>query len=276
MMFDAGSRSDAALQPRSQGRAEVVAAAGAGGTRLARLYQQGCCKCLMPKGQGGCEAVFLNTAGGITGGDRLEFAAEAGEGAALTVTTQAAERAYRARPGEVARVTTRLTLGPGATLDWLPQETILFDNCALERRFEVAMAADARLLMAEALVLGRTAMGEQVAAAHFVDQWRIRRAGRLVYADALRLTGRVAETAARPGLLGPNRALASLVHAAPDAEARLDQARSLLPDGDAGASAWNGLLSVRIAAPDGQGLRRALARFLSEFRGVALPRVWTM
>lgn len=276
MMFDAGSRSDTALQPRAEGRAEVVAVAAHGATRLARLYQQGSAKCLMPRGQPGCEAVFLNTAGGITGGDRLDYAAEAGPGARLTVTTQAAERVYKAQPGEVGRVTTRLVLGAGASLDWLPQATILFDRSALERRFEVEMAADARLLMAESLVLGRAAMGETVAAAHLSDQWRIRRAGKLVYADALRLTGRVAETAARPGLLGPNRALASLVYVAPDAESRLDQARRALPDGDAGASAWNGLLAVRMGAPDGHSLRQALIRFLTEFRGAKLPRVWTM
>jgi urease accessory protein len=276
MMFDAGSRSDAALQPRAVGRAEVVAVAQHGGTRLARLYQQGCCKCLMPRGQGGCEAVLLNTAGGITGGDRLDYAAEAGPGAALTVTTQAAERAYRVQPGEVGRVSVRLTLGAGSALDWLPQETILFDRSSLQRRYEVEMAADARLLMVEAMVLGRAAMGETVESAHLADRWRIRRAGRLVYADALRLTGAVAATAARPGVLGPNRALASLVYVAPDAEARLDRARDLLPEGDAGASAWNGLLAVRMAAPDGQVLRRWLIRFLNEFRGAALPRVWTM
>lgn len=276
MMFDAGSRSDAALQPRAQGRAEVVVRAAGGATRLARLYQQGCCKCLMPKGQGGCEAVLINTAGGITGGDRLDYAAEAGPGAHLTVTTQAAERAYKAQPGEVGRVTLRLTLGAGAALDWLPQETILFDRSALERRFEVEMADDARLLMVEALVLGRAAMGETLATAHLADQWRIRRGGRLAYADALRLTGPVAATAARPALLGRNRAVASLVYVAPDAEARLDRARALLPDGDAGASAWNGLIAVRMAFPDGRALRDALARFLTEFRGAPLPRVWTM
>jgi len=252
----------------------VVAERGA--TRLMRLYQQGCCKCLMPKGQDRCEAVLLNTAGGITGGDRLAYAAEAGPEALLTVTTQTAERVYRAQPGEVGRVAIRLTLGAGASLDWLPQETILFDRAALVRRYEVRIAVDARLLMAEALVLGRAAMGETVSDLHLADQWRIHRGGKLVYADALRMTGEAVRTAARPGLLGPNRAMASLVYVAPDAEDRLDQARALLPEGDAGASAWNGLLAVRMAAPDGQALRRSLARFLTEFRGARLPRVCTM
>jgi len=275
MMFDAGSRSDAALQPRAEGRAEVVAELRDGATRLARLYQQGCCKCLMPR-VGGFEAVLLNTSGGIAGGDRLAYAAEAGAGAQVTVTTQAAERAYRARPGEVGQVATRLVLGAGAALDWLPQETILFDGAALERRYEVEMAPDARLLMAEAVILGRAAMGETVRSAHLADQWRIRRGGRLAYADALRLTGPVAETAARPALLGGHRALASIVYVAPDAEARLDQVRDLLPEGDAGASAWNGLLAVRMAMPDGAALRRAMTRFLTGFRGAPLPRVWTI
>lgn len=280
MMFDAGSRSDAALQPRAEGKAEVVAERRGAATRLARLYQRGSAKCLMPRLAGGCEAVFLNTAGGITGGDRLEWAAEARPGAALVVTTQAAERVYRARAPEVGRVETRLRLGPGARLDWLPQETILFDGAALERTLTVEMAADATLLALEALILGRTAMGETVAAAHLTDGWRIRRVGRPVYADALRLTGRVAETAARPALLGPHRALASLVYVAPDAEARLGEARALLAAAgagvEAGVSAWDGLLALRLLAPDGQVLRRALVTFLSGFRAVPLPRFWTI
>jgi urease accessory protein len=280
MMFDVGSRSETALQPRAEGRAELVAEVRGGVTRLAHLYQRGSAKCLLPRLAGRCEAVFLNTAGGITGGDRLAWAAEAGPGAGLVVTTQAAERIYRAQPGQVGRVATRLTLGTGARLEWLPQETILFDRSALERTLTVEVAADATLLALEAVVLGRKAMGEQVGRAHFTEHWRIRRAGRLVYADALRLTGAVAETVARPALMGGHRALASLVYMAPDAEARLGEARALLGEAEggveSGASAWNGLFAIRMLAPDGQALRRALLRFLAAFRAAPLPRVWTM
>jgi urease accessory protein len=279
-MLDAGYPSEPRLdagpnaQPRAQGAVRVAVRLAGGRTRLARLYQQGSARCLLPRLPDRTEAVLLNTAGGITGGDRLDYTAEAEAGARLTVTTQAAERIYRAQPGSVGRLTTRLTLGPRACIHWLPQETILFDHGALERRLEVDMASDATLLALEPLILGRARMGERVERGHLTDQWRIRRDGRLVYADALRLTGAVADIAARPGVFGANRAAASLVYVAPDAEDRLAEARALLPV-LAGASAWDGLLAVRMLAADGAALRTALIRFLSAFIG-GVPRVWTL
>lgn len=266
-----------ARPPRARGGVAItVAAAPGGGTRLLRLRQEGSGKCLIPARAAGpgLEAVLLNTAGGLTGGDRLVWEAEAGPGAALTVTTQAAERLYRALPGETARVGARLRAGPGAMLDWLPQETIVFDGAAAERRIEAELAADARLTILEAVVLGRQAMGETVAEIRFAEQWRVTRAGRLLHAEALRLP-REAAALARPALLGPNRAFATLLHAAPDAEARLAEARACLA-GEAAASAWDGRLVVRWVAPDGFALRQALARFLAGFRGAGLPRVWSL
>jgi urease accessory protein len=245
-----------------------------GRSRLSGLRQRGSAKCLLPRVVAEPEAVYLNTAGGITGGDRFDYAAEAGAGARLTCTTQAAERVYRARPGSVGRLASRLRLGAGARLDWLPQETILFDGGALERALEVEMAEDATLLAVEPLVLGRERMGETVREGHFLDRWRIRRAGRLVFADTLRLTGPVAEIAARPGLWGANRAAASLLLVAPGAEERLAAARAALPP-EGGASAWEGMLAARLLAPDGRALRRALVRLLTVFRP-EMPRVWSL
>ena len=268
-------------QPRAQGHLRVSSRLRDGSPALADLYQRGSAKALFPhEPTGELVGVLLNTAGGVTGGDRFVCEAETAPGAALTLATQAAERAYRAQPGEVARIETRLTLGPGSRLDWLPQETILFDGAALERRLTVDMAADARLLAVEAVILGRQAMGEQVARAHLLDRWRIRRAGRLAWADTLRLTGPVAEIAARRGVFGRNRAAATVIHVAPDAADRLPGARALLAwaeDGtEAGASVRDGLLAVRMLAPDGRALRRLLMRLLETLRGAPLPRVWTI
>ena len=276
-MFDAGSRSEA-LQPRARGRVEVAVARRRGASRLARLGAAGSARCLVPRVPGRVEAVLVNTAGGITGGDRFDWRAEAQENAALTVTTQAAERIYRAEAGQIAWVRTRLTLGPGASLAWLPQETILFDRGALERRLEVEMAPDARLTALEPLVLGRAAMGETVRAAHLVDHWRIRRDGRLVYADTLRLSGPVAEITARLATWGGHRAGASLLHVAPDAGDRVDAVRASLADHTAvegGASAWDGMLAIRLLAPDGHTLRRAILALLPRL-GAVPPRPWTM
>lgn len=256
----------------------IAVRAADGRTRLADLAQRGSARCLIPRVPGRIEAVLLNTAGGITGGDRFDWEAEAGPGATLTLATQTAERLYRAEPGAPARVATRLTVGDGARLDWLAQETILFEGCAVERRLEAEIAGDATLTVLEPLILGRAAMGEKVRTGHFTDDWRIRRAGRLIYADALRLCGPVAEIAVRPACWGPNRAAASLLHIAPGAEGRLAPLRRAIATAgiEGGASAWDGILACRLLAPDGRRLRAALLALLPVLRRDPLPRVWTM
>ncbi|MEO1601451.1 MAG: urease accessory protein UreD [Pseudomonadota bacterium] len=275
MMFDAGFRSEAPALPRARGAVRVAVRSGPRGSCLDRLYQSGSAKCLLPRlpgRPGEVEAVLLNTAGGIAGGDRFAYSATAAEGAALTVTTQAAERVYRSIGG-IGALEGRLSIAPGARIDWLPQETILFDGGALDRRLEVDMAADASLLALEAVVLGRQAMGETVRTGHLTDRWRIRRDGCLVHAEALRLSGPVAEIAARPGCWGDARAAATLLYVAPDAADRLTALRERLPD-TAGASAWDGKLVARLLAPTAREFRRALTAALGVFRPT-LPAVWS-
>lgn len=263
---------------RARGVIEVSVAQREGRSRLAHLFQQGSARVLMPRVHGCApEAVIVNTAGGVTGGDRFRFSFAAGDGAALAVCTQAAERVYRASAG-VARIDTTLTLGAGATLDWLPQETILFDGCALRRTLSVTMAPDARLTAVESVVLGRAAMGETLTHALFSDQWRIRRAGRLVHAEALRLDGDLAPALTGPASLNGARAFATLIHVAPDACDRLAQARSLVGGKGviAAASARDGVLIVRFLGPAAAALRTALTAFLIAFRRAAPPRVWAL
>ncbi len=264
---------------RARGRADVAVSLRDGAIRLDRLFQQGCAKALLPRREAGPpEVVLINTAGGLTGGDRIAYALGAGPGAGLVVTTQAAERVYRAAEG-CARVETRLDLGAGATLDWLPQETILFEGGALDRRLDAEMAADARLTLLETLVLGRAAMGETLTRGHVADHWRIRRAGRLIHAEALRLSGDLARAGAGPATLAGARALATLAHVAPDAEARLGQARALVAAARdvAGAASLRGdVLIVRFVAADAAPLRAALIGFLTAFRDAPCPRVWTL
>ncbi len=267
-----------AAQPRASGAARVAAKARDGASVLDALEERGCCKCRLPRVRRGAalEAVMLNTAGGITGGDRLSYAAEAGPGTWLTVASQTAERAYRVRGPEVGRVETRLRAGPGARLEWLAQETILFDGCALERRTVVDIAGDATLLLVEPRVLGRAAMGETVRAARLRDALDLRRDGRLIWADRLRLDGDAARATSSLATLGGALAFATLVYAATDAESRLSRARDLLGDGDAAASAFDGTLVARIVSPNGYDLRQRLAAFLAGFRDLPLPRVWEM
>ncbi|MEL6584180.1 MAG: urease accessory protein UreD [Pseudomonadota bacterium] len=262
---------------RARGRAGAAFAAPG---RLAELSQSGSAKAMLPNVYGTePHLVLVNTAGGVTGGDHFQWRAEAQGGAALTATSQTAERVYRARPADVpGLVETRLRVESRSTLSWLPQETILFEGGKLDRRLTAEMAEDASLTLLESVVLGRAAMGETLVSAHLSDQWRVWRAGKLVYADALRLLGDIPTLTRGPATLATARAFANFVHIAPDAEDRLEDARDLIKDltVTAGVSAWNGCLALRMVAPDGQALRQALIAFLTAFRAGPLPRVWHM
>ncbi|MGX1096782.1 urease accessory protein UreD [Amorphus sp. MBR-141] len=271
----------AGLRPvleRAIGHVRLAVKADAGGrTRIDRAFQEGSLKVRFPHTDSGrFEAVLLNTAGGLTDGDVFAADATAPAGTALTLTTQAAEKVYRAA-GADARLDVRLALGADAALAWLPQETILYDGGRLARTLTIDMAGSARLIACEMLVLGRTAHGETVRAGALSDQWRIRRDGRLVYADAFRIDTDIVAAGRGGATLAGGRATASLLLAAADAGDRLDAVRALL-DGfglAAGASAWDGLLAVRAVADDAQRLRRAIAAVVDLLAG-GVPRVWSL
>ncbi len=282
-MLDAAKASDCAASPHAMQRVRAEARIGfkaAGGrTRLADLYQSGSAKIRLPKVYDTpVTAVLINTAGGLTGGDRVSFAVNAAAGTRAIVTSQTAERAYRSSAGS-ARVTGRFCLDAGADVEWLPQETILFDASRLRRRLEAELTGDARLLMLESVVVGRAAMGERVGSVLFTDSWRLRRDGRLVFADDIRLQGDPALCLRGRATAKGGVAVATLVDCALDAEDRLERARNLLADRtgtgvQAAASAWNGLLIARFVSEDGRSLRTALTTFLTGYRGMELPRVW--
>ena len=239
------------------------------------LRQDGCLKARFPRPDLGdwADAVTLNSAGGIAGGDVLETCVTVGAGAAATVAAQAAERVYRALPGAAARVSTTLRVAAGAALEWLPQETILFDRCALRRTVDIDLAEDARFLGVESLVFGRTAMGEEVETARLHDRIGLRRGGRLVLHDAIRLDGPVARLLDRAAIGGGARAVATLIQVAPVLP--LEALREALAGFEAGASVVEGVLVARIVAPTGAMLRDAVVTGLNILRGGrTLPRVW--
>jgi len=260
---------------RARGTGRIEVAVEGGRTQLRRLYQDGCARILLPvdRAARSLEAVAINTSGGLTGGDQMAWLAMAKSGSSLTLTTQACEKVYRARDDHAA-VRVDLEVGPGARIDWLPQETILFDGAALSRTLEADLAAEASLLVIEAVVLGRTAMGETVRRGALRDRWRIRREGRLVFADDLRFEGPVAEIAALAPMLAGGKAFASLLLVAEDAARFLAPLRQAIgPAG--GASAFDGKLFARIVAPDGLSLRHALLPAIAVLRnGEPAPRVW--
>src|SRR5262245_2681055 len=263
--------------PRTEGSARLEFICRDGRTHLDVLHQRGAARVRFPNPAQGSslEAVLLNTAGGLTGGDRMALDVKLGPGAEAMLTTAAAEKIYRARDGKTA-ITIELGLGVGANLAWLPQATILFDGARLDRRTEVELAGDARFLAVEMLIFGRQAMGEEVRHGFCRDAWRIRRDGALVFADTLRLSGGIAQALARPATLSGARAAAMLIYVAPDAGSRLTCVRSLLEGAEstAGASAWNGLLVVRAIAREGRRLQADIAPLLRALGGRALPRVW--
>lgn len=281
-MSAAVSPSDPPALQRASGTLRLAAKLREGATVLDVLYQSGCLKARLPRPEPGAwfSAVTLNSSGGIAAGDALASEIAAGAGTRLTVTAQAAERFYRALPASPpARVATRLSAGPGAALEWLPQESILFDGSALARTLEIELAADAWFLGVEWLVFGRTAMGETVRRARIADTIRLRRAGRLVLHDAIRLPEDVAAALARPAIGGGAVAMATILLASPAADAMLAPLRAAL-DGartgiEAGVSAWDGMLLARLLATDAAALRRSVIAALAALRdGRPLPRVW--
>lgn len=264
---------------RSRGHARLRFKRRGEATVLGDLYQQGCAKLRFPDRDGkGREAVLINTAGGLTGGDVFECAVAWGEGTAATVTTQAAERIYRTGFGP-ARIDTNLAIGPGARAAWLPQETILFDGGRFERTTSVDVAAGATLIACESLVVGRRAMGETVRSGSVRDAWRVRLGGRLVFADTLRLDGDIAATLARPAIADRAEAFATVLVVGDRPADCLKDLRSLagtLPAAVA-ATERDAVLVVRVLAVSGAEMRAALIAVLGGLRAGecgGLPRVW--
>jgi urease accessory protein len=266
-----------ALPQRAKGTAHLATKLSAGKTRLDTFYQEGCAKFRMPESfDGSMEAVMINTSGGLTGGDRLNWQINAAAGTSLTVTTQACERIYRSS-GDVAGVANRLTVGKGARLHWLPQETILFDQSALDRSLEIDLADGAELVALEAVLLGRKAMGESFREGTFRDRWRVRQSGKLFHAENLVFEGPVGEIAATSASLASSSAFATLLYIGPLAESLIDPLRALIGERLAGASQWDGKLVVRMVATDGFELRKLLIPVISLLRnGLAPPKVWSL
>ncbi|WP_439814604.1 urease accessory protein UreD [Zavarzinia sp. CC-PAN008] len=249
-----------------------------GATVLADLYQQGSARVKLPRVERGepQTGVLINTAGGLTGGDVQSVSVTWERGTRAVVTSQAAEKVYRARDG-AARVDVTLNVGQDAQAEWLPQEAILFDRSALTRRTIVTLAPGACFLGVEMLVFGRAAHGETMRQGRVRDTWLIRRGNVPIYADVLALDGAVADRLDRPALGGGARALASLVMVAPDVAALLDPARAALANAGttAAASVLDGVLVARVAAPDGASLRGTILGLLNVLRcGRPVPKVW--
>jgi urease accessory protein len=246
-----------------------------GVTRRRQLHESGSLRVRFPSPEtDGLSAVFVNTAGGIAGGDRFDIDIATGEGSRLAVTTAAAEKIYRA-VGPAAQVNIALQAAAASHLAWLPQETILFEGARVLRRIDIDLAESASLLLCEIVVFGRAAMGERMLHGEFIDRWRMRRGGRLVFAETVRLEGDIGEKLTKPAIAKGGVAVGTAL-IVPGDEALLQRIRELSESfrGEVGMSAWNGFAMARFCAQDAARLRADMMAVLGRASGSALPRLW--
>jgi len=244
-------------------------------TRRRHLHESGSLRVRFPSPEAdGLSAVFVNTAGGVAGGDAFGIEIAAGEGTRLSVTTAAAEKIYRAE-GPAARLDIALKAAAGAHIAWLPQETILFDRARVSRHIDIDLADSASLLLCEIVVFGRTAMGERMQTGEFTDRWRLRRGGRLVFAENIRLDGDIGEKLGRAAVAKGGVAIGTAL-IVPGDEALVERIRELTNSfgGEVGISSWNGFALARFCAQDAGKLRADMMAVLGRASGEALPRLW--
>jgi urease accessory protein len=248
------------------------------------VFQQSPIRIMFPRAGGGAveEVVLVNTAGGVAGGDRLECAVTALANASIAVTSQAAEKVYRAL-NEPARIATKLEACEGAKLAWLPQETIVFNWGRVSRETEIELSSGAELLALEWLVLGRAAHGEQMVGGYIADSWRVKKDGRLIWADSFRVTDEIFPHLPRRALLSNCKAVGTLIYFGPYLDARLQFSRdvALSLECQCAATSIGGLIIVRFAAKVSYDLRVALHNFLEQFSRelgpgpFRVPKMWS-
>jgi urease accessory protein len=246
-----------------------------GVTRRGALHESGSLRVRFPSPEDhGLSAMFVNTAGGIAGGDHFAIEIAAGEGTRLTLTTAAAEKVYRT-PGKPAALDVSLKAAAGAHLSWLPQETILFDRAGIARRIDIDLDETASLLLCEIVVFGRAAMGERMQEGSFIDRWRVRRGGRLVFAETVRLTGDIGRKLAHAAI-GKGAAAIGTALIVPGDAALVERIREAAPcfGGEVGLSAWNGFAMARFCAQDAVRLRADMMAVLGHASDLPLPRLW--
>ena len=278
-----GAPADKDLQ-RSEGLARLVLTGSARGTRIVDLFERCPIRIMFPGIRGAPveEAVVVNTAGGIAGGDRLESSVTVLAHASVTVTSQAAERVYRAL-SEPALIDTRLKLCQTAKLAWLPQETIVFNGGRIRRNTDIEMAAGAELLALEWLVLGRAAHGEEMVCGQISDGWQVKVDGRLIWADRFRVVDEVFPRLRSPALLGDFRAIGTLIYFGPDVEARVQFLRDLAPQLPCHCvtTAVSGLVIARLAARAAAELKAGLREILLQLERTwaqapfRIPKMWS-
>ena len=269
---------------RSEGFARLVLAGSAHGSRIVDLFQRCPTRIMFPGIRGAPleEAVVVNTAGGIAGGDRLESTVTVLTNASVRVTTQAAERVYRAL-NEPAVINTRLKICDVAKLAWLPQETIVYNGARMRRNTEIAISSGAELLALEWLVLGRAAHGEEVVGGEIIDGWQVKIDDRLIWVDRLQATDEVFSRLRSRILLADFKAIGTLIYFGPDTEAWVQFMRDLAPrlQCHCVTTLVSGLMIARLAARAAAELKAGLREILLHFEleraqvPFRIPKMWS-
>lgn len=262
---------------RARGTLSLSSKPGPNGSVLDNLRLSGSLKALFPRPRSSdLDVVTLNTAGGVTSGDHFTTQIHAAANTQITVTTQAAERIYKTATQEIGTVSTSLKLGKGAQIQWLPQETILFNQARLSRTIHADLDESSSLLLVEPLVFGRHAMGEQITELYFNDQWRIKRGGKLVYADATRINGNCKAILSGEATGNTAGAYASILLIDPNTDAKLKILRAHLPETAGASLIRKGVLSARILAPDSFTLRKSLVPLITNLTNSPIPKTWML
>jgi urease accessory protein len=257
-----------------------------GATRLAHLHQAAPLRALFPET---CRmdltvVALTATCGGFTGGDRMATSIAMGSGTKAMAIAQAAEKLYRST-GDETRIEIALEVEAGGWLEWLPQETILFNGARMRRQTSIDLAEDAAVLAGEILVFGRAAHGESMTRGLVHDAWAVKHNGALIWADRFHAADALLiEALEHPAALKGMRAAAMLVHVGPGAGQRLALLRDLmaLAPGTVrcAATVVNGVLIARWLAADALELRPSFAAawmgLRSDAQGLAprLPSFW--
>ncbi|QOG21567.1 MULTISPECIES: urease accessory protein UreD [Bradyrhizobium] len=262
----------------------MVFSSAAGGTEIIDVYRKFPMAVAFPNvdDRRHKEAILINTSGGVAGGDEIRVEVVARGNASVAVTTQAAEKVYRAldRP---ARILTRLRAEGAARLAWLPQETIVFNQARIARRTEIDVSSGTELIALEWLVLGRIESGEEVLGGHVLDSWRIRLDGRLIWADGFLVSDQVFPQLRKTALLSNWKAIATMIYFGPGLETRLERLREIGASLECacGVTMVGAIIVIRVAAIASVDLRRCLRRFLDQlnhelgYGPFGVPKMWS-
>jgi urease accessory protein len=282
-------RSDVASPSRSDWQARLHAgfADDGGTTRLIERSHFGPLriqKPLYPEGPAVCHAIVVHPPGGVVGGDQLTIHADVGAHAHALMATPGAAKWYKAN-GRVSRQEVRLTIGAGASLEWLPQETIFFNHAHVQLDTCIDLAADAHYIGCEILCFGRTASGESFNAGAISQKSMIRRGGKLIWFEQGSLDGGSSAMSSPLVLAGKTvcatlTAVGKTLSAASITALREELAAVANNHAGIGVTQLKSLLVVRYLGDASETARRVMIRAWQHLRPELLgrdaivPRIW--